>query len=220
VLFTAKDKQAIEDSIGAVSDSVKDLSGQLQDLAGQMPDFRKVVEVERTALAKAVAEAEKRLAEGSKAHQALVDAKHELLKVGNTVKEDTEKAKEKLAESTAALVAKAEEGMQRRADEIAQTLDKKTNTIGGMMHDLIDAAKAEVVGFVEAQVNTTLAASKQMVAETKEAIRLVQNKADSIKSFDRKLDLLDDKLKTFGARLDALEKAKTPAAPVTTNAKR
>lgn len=220
MLFTAKDKQAIEDSIGAVSDSVKDLSTQMQYLANEMPNFRKITEAERGALVKAVAEAEKRLGEGAKAHADLVQARHELLKVGNTVKTDAENTQAKLADRAEALVVKAEERMQRRADEIAQTLDKKTNTIGGMMHDLIDAAKAEVVGFVEAQVNTTLAASKQMVAETKEAIRLVQNKADSIKSFDRKLDLLDDKLKTFGARLDALEKAKTPAAPATANAKR
>lgn len=207
MLFTEKDKKAIHDAIGAVSDSVK-------ELAAQMPDFHKVVEVERTALAKAVTEAEKRLAEGSKAHQALVDAKHELLAVGHRVTETTEVARKKLAEDTVALVAKAEAGMQDRADEIAAELDKKTNRIGGMTHDIVDEAKKEVVGFVEARVSTTVKHAEEALEEMRDTVRAVQNKADSIKSFDRKLDILDDKLKALAARIEVLEKSKAPAAPV------
>ncbi len=204
MLFTEKDKKAIHDAIGAVSDSVK-------ELAGQMPAFRAVAEVERLALAQAVTKAEARLEEGAKAHADLVQARHELLKVGNTVKEDTEQAKAKLAENTAALVAKAEEGMQRRADEISAALDKKTNRIGGMMHDLVDSAKAEVVKFVEMQLNVVIEETKKTVKETQDTVRSVQNKADSIKNFDRKLDLLDNKLNALIGRIETLEKAKTPA---------
>jgi len=204
VFFTQKAKEW-------VVKLVADVRVALDSLTMKVENFPKVIEGEREKLKATVAEAEKRLAEGSKAHSALVDAKHELLAVGHRVTETTEVARKKLAEDTVALVGKAEEGMQRRADEIAQALDKKANAIGGRVHDIVDTVKSDLVHLVDAQVTTALKESREAVADTKELIRQTQNKVDTITSFGRKLDLLDDKLNRLMSRIEALEKAKTPA---------
>lgn len=192
-------------------------------LSARMDEFPKTVEAERQKLAAALAEADKRLKDGDKAHSDLVQARYELLKVGSRVTESTEAAQKALAESTAALVEKTEAKLLRRAAEVEEMLGKKTNTIGGYVHGAVETAKAEVVRFTEERLSQVLADVKEMVAEAHAAIKLAQNRAEAVKLFERKFDVLDDKLKGIEAdlkshytslaqRVEALEKA-AKAAP-------
>jgi len=199
------------------------LTGRMDALAGRMDEFPKTVEAERQKLAAALAEAEKRLKDGDKAHSDLVQARYELLKVGSRVTESTEAAQKALAESTAALVEKTEAKLLRRAAEVEEALGRKTNTIGGYVHGAVETAKAEVTRFTEERLNQVLADVKGLVAEAQAAIKLAQNRADSVMLFGQKFDVLDDKLNeqknnlsavsvSLSQRVEALEKA-SKAAP-------